>query len=1855
MTITYGDLNAVGMLSTSDWQQQNFLEAGANVAAATLVDVGTSLYNSIVPESWETSTRGILQSIGADGAVAAYDNNKDLVQALSFVGGVFIPGMAATKLARGVRAGIKGTGILGDLRHKEDLVKYGKLIDDGLQGTAEYRKLRNSIFAKGQAANVIDVAAAEAAIMFTFNAHPFMEDYWEDPLKNFGIGMLIGGGIGGGINFLTTRVALRDVMGATQSAALKTAQEVAGLNAASFADTSASLAALDNAAGKLESLALKEGVTPLTKEYATSFARSMRADMGSIFKEKASPDILSLDTDQLNSIRSRMAGPEFFGSEKVAFLKVPEVGFKQGTAPVIKPQAEFTRVDKKGVEKFTPVVYYSPEFGGFVPRKDAMLAATAADVYTPEAISKLSKKLSRNRLTNTFKEVEGLGRTADVEATYLSNLEFYNKLSTKDLNGVELVDGDYAGMQGWLAAHASKVEAANQALKTLDPSDKAYAAAMQEFNELNSAKLKVYSSDRVKLVDIEEVSGISTAANSLDPSSIVRPTYFTDLDTAVQSGSIKPFIKDGVNFSQAQHESRKFYNYVAKETGVNLDKDGALNKVAPATLERLTRQYAWENAENLKLLANEEAELGTDSILMLVRWIGGRAEDKEIFRNAMASARTLRNGMDSNTPFHDQLAAIVNSPLAKQQQEALSRMADAKGNIYLKRGMTQTAKGDTTVSSFTHKEDVASNFGQPKTYKLNQQDVVGYLYRYESEWLVGASTRDAVDGVAGATATQAAKAQVKGAPKFAELDPNTAATFLLANKGAAINQAIKEGMPREVAALRYNVQPDYVDMAVADKDMFVKMHNNPNSATGDTLSTISRWNSAEQIPDALSATRRTLRLSAEETKVTEANGQLLKQHHDALRGVTNLTAQQKAALEQMDSAAVARLEAKVGVADELLSTIQRNWVETSVLAGNSALLKKMYGEVVDGDQIKALRDGLNQFVNGKGGNPLYASSDFVTSRMGEVGRFVTDIGDMRGKVANREFERLATPVANSFKKLMDDPAARTEFAVFDNLRQGHRGFAKYDPARRTFVEPDPNWTGKGPAPMIPISQYTVKSEAVHDALRYLDEAGEAIYANQITLNRVKGSPEPKTIGTWIPSQLLANKEVAYVVNHDDGTIKLLVGQTPEDLKTLTTSYAPGANESILTRQELGQDKIARIEDSLENLQRADVSKLKKGVALAAPDISSDRLADIINGMRDRINYQASAFVESSLTDVMNKLDYLSDFNNKYFANNNPNVFRRAVQQMNTKDTAMDIKDILLGRNSVYRNEFLGTVNKAVSTSIQIGLNAFNKAYDAIGRPGVEAANAKMGKAVDYQAFTTALKAQGIEDPFKAFNEAARPLLLERARNSGYSVTPERLVNAGNALASTLALKFGEIAQPLVNMMSGPILATSAISRSIKGVAAETGRDIIKDSPIAVMTAGIRRAHSDLPENKRFLKLFEAEGLFDPIISEADEVIKLSKFGTGSFVGGLEKALDSSFIKVMSKPAEASEALLRKYTLMTGVDLGRRLYGPAASDRQLSIFARDFMKQSLGNYTTSQRPMMFQGTFGAAMGLFQTYMLTYAQSMYRHLDLKDYKGLGQTMLLQGGIFGAGSLPGFHPVSQAIGEHFSDEHWDLATGTYRALPDYLADMVIYGLPSNLAPDVHTRGDVSPRVPTGLSTMVAPSMLVQSFDTMFKVGKSMLAQDIGAGQAFMEALATQSVSRPIARMSELFTGRAITGQGNQVAGPEEVWSWQGIMARVMSTRPLSESKTREAMHLNSYYGAIDADARSAVLGSLRTAIRSGSLDNDLMDDLAYKYLRVGTPQGFRQAVNQALMEQENTKLVDLSTKLRDSPLMSILDDIE
>lgn len=1821
-------------------------------AGALVADIGTSLWNSITFGQAEISTATLLEALGADGALSTYKNHKDSIELLSFVGGVLIPGFAALKLTKAVRDGTKGVYALSTARRTDDLAKFNTLVQDGKKGHAEYKKLRNGMMLRAQANNVVDTVAVEAAIMLTMNAHPFMEDYLADPVKNFGISMAIGVGFTAPFAAIANRTAIRRVEATVETEALRDIMVAANLFDQPFADSASILNTMQRAADNVDTLAAMPTTNVFARELANEMSSAMRARAGKLADSKIADN---LDLESRNHLKRLMTTPEFLGVDTAGFYQgAKKSGFLAKTKDYLRlrdrPTFKTTVNTPKGLaDEFTSKHYYSPEHGSFIPEDFVDNLASAADAFTGPDIAALSKKFIQKELAKAV-DPAVLG-TAQLEAEYLARIKFYDDMGIKGLADVRIVGDDLPAINGWVAAVKNRRTRLEEKLAKHDYSaDDAFEtqqAMLTELDGLANARLTIADGDLQKLVSIEEFNALPTTGGAG-----VGAEHMVDL-AIITRASEKATLSNGVSVDPIiPLAGGKYGGYPeAKTLSVKLISDGEINlaDMSPASMykaisAKLEDSYILKSLEDFFPVGQSASDLSPMAKAALTLWIGGSHDMKLLLRNGLESARTLRKGTHSEIPFHREWTEIMNHPIAKNQRAQIAKAASEDGHIYLFRGLPNAPVGQPSFSSYSHVRGVAEGFSDPKLEnlqfnKIHMDDVVGYLYHEEAEWLVGASTRENLVDSALTSKTRIRQPTDGGGGKSSvnqvTMGYDDAVQVLADKTKASLSKSIKEGMPVEVAAIRHNLTNDNA-MAMLSK---------PGDFTIDpNAEMFTRWNSPSALTEALSHERRIVEAGAKSKHHMDAPGELLDRQRKAIEESLELATDYKAALNGGHTAAIEGVKSRMAVMDNLMASMHREWIDLSLSMSDSNMARTIRSSILDTDMYKLLRAGLDEVSNSVGGNSLWQSADMVMRNMKSIGRVVGHLGDSRSKIVNAEIERLLTPLSHDLRILGQDSVARTEFAMLDKFRHETKGTLYWDDVQGQFYtelakDGAEITTHVGPATSNPIVLSTMANMA---------NISSELGATRRTAARLSNGNAPIDIGFWNPSSKLVGKEYAYIQNLETHQVKLLVADSADQLAEMRKAYKPADNERIITRSRAELENLAVMDDGrIQKVTMADIDKTKRGITGAVEDISSQRLEDIIGGYTAQINRMATSIVEESMHDVVTKLDYLSGINAQAWTDSGKTGWRKGVSQLGNKDVAGDVKDYLLGRNPAHRSETLKTINGVSDTIISYMASTSQAAWRLI-KPE------RVSDPIAYEKYTEVLRAAGIPNPFEAYAEANRAAFFTAAKNGGYSNDPQRVVNAFNALASTTALKFAEIAQPLVNILSLPILMSSSISRMTDTSKLTVG-GFFENSQMAIMMSGVRRMNSTDPRNVRLFNLAREEGLLVSNISEVDAALRLNKLHTDKgALSKMEAALSSRFVEIMSKPSEAAEGLVRRATMGTAIELAIRNYGPNVSDKQILIFARDFMKQSIGNYSASQRPAMFQGSFGSAMGLFQTYMVTYAQNMYSHIEAGDKKGFAKLMLAQGGIFGAYSLPGFNPVSQMIGEHFSDEHFDLTTSLYRALPDQMASTIVYGLPSNLVGALHTRGDVSPRLPSGFHEFVAPSMVGQYVDTALQVVKGAMRFDATAGNAMLEALSTQSASRPIARIAELANGYSTTRAGVMVAGEEEVWSFQGVMARALSTRTMAEAKAREAIHLNTVYGQRDRTNRQAVIKRLRQDLRASSLTHEKLDSYALDYLRTGTPQGWRASVNEAVLANENKGVVDLTSKLKDSPLSLMLDDL-
>jgi hypothetical protein len=98
------------------------------------------------------------------------------------------------------------------------------------------------------------------------------------------------------------------------------------------------------------------------------------------------------------------------------------------------------------------------------------------------------------------------------------------------------------------------------------------------------------------------------------------------------------------------------------------------------------------------------------------------------------------------------------------------------------------------------------------------------------------------------------------------------------------------------------------------------------------------------------------------------------------------------------------------------------------------------------------------------------------------------------------------------------------------------------------------------------------------------------------------------------------------------------------------------------------------------------------------------------------------------------------------------------------------------------------------------------------------------------------------------------------------------------------------------------------------------------------------------------------------------------------------------------------------------------------------------------------------------------------------------------------------------------------------------------------------------------------------------------------------------------------------------------------------------MMEAKIRDAVHLNSVYGQVDHASREKVMFELKSMLRSGNMDADKVSELANEYMRTGTPNGWRSAMNKA-MAQVNEPTTNSVRKYLDprSPTNLMIDSLD
>lgn len=520
---------------------------------------------------------------------------------------------------------------------------------------------------------------------------------------------------------------------------------------------------------------------------------------------------------------------------------------------------------------------------------------------------------------------------------------------------------------------------------------------------------------------------------------------------------------------------------------------------------------------------------------------------------------------------------------------------------------------------------------------------------------------------------------------------------------------------------------------------------------------------------------------------------------------------------------------------------------------------------------------------------------------------------------------------------------------------------------------------------------------------------------------------------------------------------------------------------------------------------------------------------------------------------------------------------------------------------------------------------------------------------------------------KGINIFATPELWEMSGLRTFNGTAAKAIHETNNVMRAMQLSYDYI-NGLVQVAGFPILALPQVRAAMNnkgdtGVHLKVMHQAVKDlmNP-DTREALLQRAINDGVVSEDMLKYFDMLDSHAGLVNATDSVDALRQ-ATG---------VKQKISKVMDA-IQTPTALAERYTALASYRMGELAYGIGKEGIQLnplavSAFAANFSRKVVGNYVAGQRPQIFQGVLGSAVGLFQTYQGTYFQQAARFLEKPDgVKNVAMMGGLQGAIFGAQSLPGFSAINHVIATNWNERHADFQSNltTEEGAPSIagIGNAFLYGsLSAGLGSALWTRGDVNPRIPLNGMPWNLENLSQYQYVKNILGAMGQWQDSISNGGSLTmssaEAIAHANLNRPLTGIMEFLTGVHTTKGGMlETAVGNDLLSLATAM-RLAGTRPLQEVIATAETYKMGMVKAEEQKHLSAVAYALRSRIMSSpddAKDQAVIDEFAKRYSELGgNPKGFNKWFMSNVGKATTPRAQQFADKIKNSPYAQAYQDL-
>jgi hypothetical protein len=985
-------------------------------------------------------------------------------------------------------------------------------------------------------------------------------------------------------------------------------------------------------------------------------------------------------------------------------------------------------------------------------------------------------------------------------------------------------------------------------------------------------------------------------------------------------------------------------------------------------------------------------------------------------------------------------------------------------------------------------------------------------------------------------------------------------------------------------------------------------------------------------------------------------------------------------------------------------------VDGNVVDGLVAIKQKqkLYEQAAERDVAFVLGEDASRFARvsdtllnrmnrtGPGGGMLSAQNE----NYGTLGSMVQYLGSQTLKTIQKVQTATRETLSPALYKLGQNEAAAIEWSVlqqrirqfgstpfgYDAERQAMRPLAlmKYERSLAEGIETAAPILDDSIPLSIPV-QHAETAAVIADHVRLNATRVEKLGAIRTTQG-VKWNRDPERFYPIPPN----TKDYPYFASVIDDSIaghghgKMIYAATAEDLeKQITQINAADPTLKVLTKADaenwyksVGQYEFER---TLTDVS-FDGALASKGVsANYLPSTSPDKI------ISETLNWHLgrdSSLVRDAVAHLNEvQLGTLRTMGEKYAAVQGSHFSKLdpvAYLEMQGKNPYADYARSMLGLSTSKEFPFWTPLNDMLDRKVS---SLFNKVYETFSQAKTPTELELINKSLADAGYQGA--------PYSAMTHAFANHTAPKGALSSFIAKANAIlsstmigmdpINALNNTVGSVVLRSTELKSLLRAIGQGNVEVAGELARATTLKVPGTSNTIF--SPTKMYAEAMSAFHS--PEGRVLREQFKSRGIISSRVEQANWVLDNLALTGKESVADLEGKITAVF-NGLKKSAALGEkvtgnALAEEFNRFVSGHIAKQITDKAVTagvigEKEAWAYVNTFVNRVEGNYIAAQRPGVFQGPIGQAIGLFQTYQFNLMQQLLRHVGEGSGKDVAMMMGLQSTIFGMKGLPAFDAINTHLLGNASGntQHRDLYSTLYGAVGKDAGDWLMYGMGSNalglISPELkfnlYTRGDINPRNVTLLPVNPANIPFVQAAGKFFGSIAETSQKISQGGQVWgsiLQGIEHAGISRPLAGLAQTLqaTGNPLgksfstSNAGNVVASND--WNSLTSMIRIAGAKPLDEAIGVDRAYNLEVYAAKDTAKRKALGETIKTTLIAGnSPTQEQVENFAESYVKMG---GKRERFNQYMVQQfksANTSQVNKLAENLKSPFSQSMQQI-